>query len=102
MARTPADRAAVNWATVIADATNGITADFIVNASVTNGWAASIISQFFQTSGWSQMTPFILGMADTTGAYDAWLQQGLTSRTPFLLRTPDKRFPPGETRALQT
>ena len=102
VARTPADRAAVNWATVIADATNGITGDFIVNASVTNGWAISVINQFFQTSGWSQMTPFILGMADTTGAYDTWLQQSLTSRTPFLLRTPDKRFPSGETRALQT
>jgi hypothetical protein len=47
------------------------------------------------------MTPFILGMADTTGAYDAWLQQALTARTPFLLRTADKRFPSGNTRALQ-
>jgi len=42
---------------------------------------------------WSQMTPFILGMADTTGAYDTWLQLAITARTPFLLRTPDRRFP---------
>lgn len=102
VARTPADRAAVNWASVIADATNGITADFIVNANVVNGWSAAVIAQLRQTSGWSQMTPFLLGMADTTGAYDAWLQQSLTARTPFLLRTPDKRFPSGETRAIQT
>jgi hypothetical protein len=47
------------------------------------------------------MTPFVLGMADTTGAYDAWLATPLNSRAPFLLRTPDKRFPSGDTRTIQ-
>jgi hypothetical protein len=47
------------------------------------------------------MTPMILGMADSTGAYDAWLAVPLQQRTPFLLRTADKRFPSGDSRAAQ-
>jgi hypothetical protein len=56
----------------------------------------------------------ILGMADTTGAYQNWLQVPILSRSPGaftngaqavedrgILRTPDKRFPSGETRAVQ-
>lgn len=100
--RTPADRAAISWTSVIDDATNGITADFNVNANTTTGWSSSIISQLRVSTGWSQMTPFILGMADSTGGYDAWLATPLTQRGPFLMKTLDKRFPSGETRAAQT
>jgi hypothetical protein len=100
-ARTPTQRAAVDWNAVIADATAGIQSDFIVAADATNGWNATWQQQLAVDATWSQMTPFVLGMADTTGAYDAWLQTPLNSRTPFLLRTPDKRFPSGDTRAAQ-
>jgi len=41
-------------------------------------------------------------MADTAGSYDAWLALPLANRAPFLLRTPDKRFPAGADRATQT
>lgn len=102
VARTPAERDAVDWTAVIADATNGITTDFIVNANTTAGWNSAPVGQLRVDATWSQMTPFILGMADTTGAYDAWLATPLTTRSPFLLRTPDKRFPSGETRPIQT
>jgi hypothetical protein len=102
VARTPAERNAVPWTSVIADATNGITSDVIVTASVTTGWGASAVQQLRVSSGWSQMTPMILGMADSTGAYDAWLATPLQQRTPFLLQTADKRFPSGSTRAEQT
>lgn len=101
VALTPADRAAVSWSAVIADATAGITADFVVNANTTTGWGSSVVQQLRVSSGWSQMTPFILGMADSTGAYDAWLATPLTSRSAFLLRTADKRFPAGDSRATQ-
>ena len=101
VARTPAERTAVTWASVIADATSGITDDFVVNAATATGWQSGPITQLRVSSGWSQMTPFILGMADSTNAYEAWLAQPLQQRTPFLLRTLDKRFPSGDTRALQ-
>ena len=98
VARTPTERAAVNWNAVIADALGGIKADFVVNADATNGWSAAWRTQLAVDATWSQITPFIIGMADTTRAYDAWLATPLTSRVPFLIRTPDKRFPSGETR----
>ena len=102
LGRTPTDRAAADWNAIIADATNGITSDFVIQVSQTvTGWSGAVQQQMATSTTWSQMTPFILGMADSTGAYDAWLQQALTARTPFLLRTPDKRFPSGDTRALQ-
>ncbi|HJP85969.1 MAG TPA: RagB/SusD family nutrient uptake outer membrane protein [Gemmatimonadaceae bacterium] len=102
LGRSPTERAAADWDAIIADATAGITSDFVVQANAVTGWSAAVVSQLATSTGWSQMTPFILGMADTTGAYDAWLQQPVLSRTPFLLRTPDKRFPSGDDRATQT
>ena len=102
LARTPAARAAEDWTSIIADATNGITADFVIQTNATTGWSGAVLSQLATSTGWSQMTPFILGMADTSLAYDAWLQQALLSRTPFLILTPDKRFPSGGDRATQT
>jgi len=101
VARTKAERDAVDWAAVVADASAGITEHWIVNLSATTGWSQSIISTLRQGTNWAQMTPFILGMADTSGGYQAWLAQPLMERTPFLLRTPDKRFPSGDTRAEQ-
>jgi len=101
VARTPAERAAVDWNAVVSDATAGITEDFIVNADNAGGWNATWLNQLAVDATWSQMTPFILGMADTTGAYDSWLATPVDSRSAFLLRTPDLRFPSGETRAEQ-
>ena len=102
LGRNPTQRAAADWNAIIADATNGITSDFVLQISQTvTGWSGAVQQQLATSTGWSQMTPFIVGMADTTGAYDTWLQQALTARTPFLIRTPDKRFPSGDTRALQ-
>jgi hypothetical protein len=100
-ARLPADRAAVDWNTVVSDAQAGITTDFTVLADATSGWSATWLGQLAVDATWSQMTPFILGMADTTGGYDAWLATPIDARTPFLLQTPDKRFPAGATRAAQ-
>ena len=34
-------------------------------------------------------------MADTSGAYDAWLNTTRLSRVPFTVVTPDNRFPSG-------
>lgn len=102
VARTPAERAAVDWAAVIADATNGITADFTVSIGGSTGWSASFdVSQSYVTGGWHSLPLFYYGMADTSGAYDAWLKDGLTTRAAFLVRSPDKRWPSGETRAAQ-
>ncbi len=102
VARTPAERAAVDWAAVISDATNGITADFTVNIGGSTGWSAGFdVSQSYVTGGWHSLPMFYYGMADVSGAYDAWLKVGIDSRKAFLVQTPDTRWPQGATRTDQ-
>ncbi len=104
VARTPAERAdtsaggIVNWAQVIADANLGITADFSINMTATfgnSGWDVVWPAQAFATgsASWHQMSQFILGMADTSGAYSSWLGTTRLSRVPFPVVTRDNRFP---------
>ncbi len=105
MARTPAERAAVDWAAVVADAQNGITADHLITTNTTTGPINSWRSQFMSFSTWHQMPPFFIGMADTLGTYAAWIAQPVGERgannNAFFMATPDNRFPQGSTRAAQ-
>ena len=101
VARTPAERAAADWNAVIADANAGITSDFNITMSPSNGWDVSFATPLFQGSEWHQMSQFFMGMADTSGGYDAWLNTPLATRTPFAVVTPDRRFPPGLDRPAQ-
>ncbi len=102
VARNPAQRAAVNWAEVVNDASNGITADWVLDLNANLGWSAAWLNQMAVASSWSGMTPAIIGMADTTGGYAAWISLPRGDRAPFLIQTPDARFPKGATRTAQT
>lgn len=103
VARTPTERAAVDWEQVIADATAGIQSDLIVNMDPAQGWDYTWLATtlHFRDANWHQMTYYIIGMADTSSAFSAWLSTPRDQRTPFLIRTPDLRFPQGGTRAEQ-
>ncbi|BAH37763.1 MAG TPA: RagB/SusD family nutrient uptake outer membrane protein [Gemmatimonas aurantiaca] len=102
VARTPAQRGSVAWAEVIADATNGITADFTINVGGGSGWTAAYdMTQMYVTGGWHAVPYFYYGMADVSGAYDAWLAVDVGSRRAFTVVTPDKRWPAGDTRTAQ-
>jgi hypothetical protein len=101
VARTPTERAAVNWAAVRDDAAAGITADISVTTGGGVGWIIAQ-NQVYTRSGWGQLSLLIGGMADSTGAqYNAWLATPIGSKVPFLVRTRDRRFPAGDTRAAQ-
>lgn len=102
VARNPAERAAVNWGEVVSDAEKGITSDWVLDLDANAGWSASWLNQMAVSTGWSGMTPAIIGMADTTSGYADWMALDRGSRAPFLIRTPDARFPKGATRAEQT
>jgi hypothetical protein len=106
VARTPADRAAVNWDLVIADAQNGITANHSNITNPTNGPFRSWVAQYDPPNGlWHQMPPWIIGMGDVSGSYAAWIATPVGARgagnTAFFMVTPDLRFPQGATRADQ-
>ena len=81
----------------------GITADFNISCNPTAGWDVVWPIQAYATgpANWHQMSQFWMGMADSSGGYDAWLSETPSLRAPFLVVTRDLRFPQGVTRALQ-
>jgi hypothetical protein len=104
VARTKEEGEAVDWPAVLADATAGITADLQITTQTSPTW--SVLSCFTYRSaslaaGGYYVNQLIAGMADTSGGFDTWLQTPLDSKTPFLVVTPDHRFPQGTTRAQQ-
>lgn len=101
VARTPAERAAVDWAMVNSEASRGITSDLSIQLSPGAGWTQAWMAQAAVPGGWHQMPYWIIGMADTSRAYDAWLGQPLNAKQAFNIVTPDTRFPRGATRAAQ-
>ncbi|HEX6944451.1 MAG TPA: RagB/SusD family nutrient uptake outer membrane protein [Gemmatimonadaceae bacterium] len=102
VARTPAERAAVNWASVAADAERGLKQTLEVSVGAATGWNNGVqTTTFYQDAGWSQITPMIYGFADVSGGYDTWLSTNILQRQKFLIVTPDLRFPQGTTRAAQ-
>lgn len=107
VARTPAERAdigaggIVDWDSVMVDVQNGITSDYRIATNPTAGWTIAFPSSHYQFQSWHQMWSYIVGMADSSGAYDAWLASPLSAKTPFLIQTRDRRFPAGGTRAAQ-
>jgi hypothetical protein len=103
IARNPTERAAVDWAAVIADAEAGIQSDLVVSMNRNQNWDYHWLhtAYHYRDANWHQMPYHIIGMADNSGGYSAWLATGRDARTPFLIVTPDLRFPQGATRAAQ-
>lgn len=110
VARTPAERAAVDWALVVADAQNGITTNHTIALNPTTGWSSSLDAGTFQSNAsWHQTSLMYLGVADTTPATEAtafqrvWAAPAYRDRVGMnvLVRTPDLRWPQGATRGAQ-
>ncbi|HYW10764.1 MAG TPA: hypothetical protein VE871_02375 [Longimicrobium sp.] len=110
VARTPAERGAVNWTQVLVETGAGIKSDFNSDRNIVynSNWCFSCTLQFAQLPTFQQLTYFIHGMADQSGDYQEWLARPLASREPnfangdpVLIVTPDLRFPQGATLAAQ-
>ena len=102
VARTPAQRNAVDWAKILEDTEAGITADVLVQVGNNNGWSLGDLSQIYVDPGWGMMSMMYWGMADVSGAYRTFISTPLAQRDGmFLVITPDKRWPAGATRAAQ-
>jgi hypothetical protein len=127
-ARNPAERAAVNWAKVKSSIRAGVTSPFgprgIPNPLISMDYRGIMsappqnIATICNSGGTTAGTNFcgnfagtmrvdlrLLGPADTSGAYQIWLQKVSQARfdtvTPFIVRTPDKRIQqPGSTTPL--
>jgi hypothetical protein len=104
VARNPAERGAVDWDAVIADAQNGITADHENDMNTTTGPFFQWVRQWNGFGLWHQMTPLVIGMADKSGSYAEYTSLNLLNNPnaavgPFFMITDDLRFPQGATRA---
>jgi len=103
VARTPEERASVDWASVAADVDEGLQSTFTINQDWTAGWSNSLL----MIGPWpynSAFPYFIYGMADQSGAMAEWYALDLGEKhpilpdgRPFLIVTPDLRFPRGST-----
>ncbi len=99
VARSPTERAAVNWAAVVADANAGITADWeLVNDCINLCDEALYYRNY---PGWTMMPMWIIGMADQSGEYQAWINTPTLDKREFISVTPDTRFPQGADEATQ-
>jgi hypothetical protein len=101
VARDPAERAAVDWGAVVADAQAGIKGNIVLDLDASAGIGYSWLNQAAVFQGWHNMPPYVIGMADTSSGYQNWLATERGQRQPFLILTPDLRFPQGATRAAQ-
>jgi hypothetical protein len=103
VARTPEERAAVDWGSVIADVDLGLPSTFTIDMDWNRGWQNTFL-QYATWPGWNQLAYFMYGMADQSGAVSEWLSLPLgekgplfTDGRPVLIVTPDLRFPQGST-----
>jgi hypothetical protein len=110
VARTVAERVAVDWSAVIADVDEGIREDHTIDMDREAGWISQVLALAYP--GWNQLPYFIYGMADQSGAVSEWYTLPLTIEQaagepakgyllpdgrPVLIVTPDLRFPQGST-----
>jgi len=94
IARTPADRAAVNWADVITQIDAGIQADFapIGAPSVLEDNYKRIAARVRTVPGdYMRGGYWLVGPSDSTDGWKNWVATPVASRTPFTMQTKDRR-----------
>lgn len=94
-ARTPADRAALDWQRVLAYTERGLTSDFMVQLS-TGSRESQLLArvQNNTTAGTTnaRLDYRLIGPADQSGAYQSWISSPVTARERFDIVTPDRRI----------
>lgn len=94
-ARTPAERAALNWTAIMAEVAAGITSDFNIIIDDVN-YDNGLIYQTYPGWGWWDLR--YAGMAETTGnRYQQWANVPPAQRQPFRFGSVDARFPSSDT-----
>jgi hypothetical protein len=92
-ARTPAERAAVNWQKVLNATANGITTDFTVTLGNSPGYGtAQHLSRVQSNTNGYHASYYWIGAADVSGKYQAWRAAPLETRNRFEITTPDRRI----------
>lgn len=91
-ARTPEERAAVDWERVIRHVDQGITEDYAIALS-TNLLRSNYHGRAQTTGSFSAWADYkLVGPADVSGTYAAWLAMDIGERDRFRITTPDRRI----------
>jgi len=90
VARTPADRAAVDWNAVLSHAEQGVTSDFGVNLDGASGVWRIVLKTFMGIGSDADLA--LIGPADQAGKYSAWEASDPSSKEPFIVDTDDRRI----------
>ncbi|CAN5689634.1 hypothetical protein BH23GEM10_BH23GEM10_02120 [soil metagenome] len=90
VARTPAERAAVNWQDVMTRANAGITQNFTVTYDGDTWW--EYIKNYAGNQTWMRASYLTIGETDKSGAYQTWLATPPQERQPFNVVTDDRRI----------
>ncbi len=88
--RTPEERAAVNWQKVLTHTANGLTYDF--GPTLESGALTSTYYDRMQNTTRARADHKLIGPADVSGNYQAWLAATLEQRNRFDITTPDRRI----------
>jgi hypothetical protein len=96
-ARTPAERALVDWPEVIARVDAGITTNFAPNAVPDVLWDdwKRLVARLRTTgrpSDFGRPSYWLVGPADSTDGFLTWVNTPVANRNPFQLRTRDRRI----------
>src|SRR5690606_36140953 len=96
-ARTPAERAAVDWPGVITRIDAGIQVDFSPRAApdiLWHDWSRLVarVRNDERPSDFGRPSYWLLGPADSTERFQNWINTTLTSRTAFQIITRDRRI----------
>jgi len=90
VARTPAERAAVDWNTVLSNVEKGITTDFGVNLDGPSGvWQVSL--KGFMGIG-QDIDLALIGPSDQSGEYSKWEATPPAQKIAFIVETDDRRI----------
>lgn len=91
------------WQAVLADAAAGIQDDFVMQMDAPTWFIYAVYYPNAFWGAWGKVPYTLHGMADQSGGYQTWMSIfPWLVRTPFLIVTPDLRFPQGATGAAQT
>jgi hypothetical protein len=91
VARTPEERAAVDWVAVQNHANKGITQNVRIAGDVPSGWWHGSLYYGYQQI-WARVSYMVIGPADTTGRFEAWYTSETRDRDEFVMEGLDKRI----------
>jgi len=93
-ARTPAERAAVDWPRVLSYTTAGLTSDLdvVLETDQTSTLYSAAQDEVLGCTSCFRWDNLLIGHADISGNYQTWLAAPLSGRNAFQITTPDRRI----------